>query len=290
MKTTPENARDAVGFPSDGAIAFSCAKGAARDARYIYAGAPIRQRRRAALLFSPDNSTCCMFSGWEKFPCPLRATREIRIRLVHTTRSVGAVTRAVCKLKRGDVVGVRGPFGTPWPVEDAAGKDVIIVAGGIGLAPLRPVIYQILSDRAKYGKVVLIYGTRTPADILFQNELAKWRSRLDLRAEVTVDRAPAAWRGPVGVVTTLIPKVSFDPQRSVAMVCGPEVMMRYRGARVGRPRGGKRTRLHLDGAEHEMRGRLLRPLPVGSGIHLQGRPSFSVRSNCAAAGDTRALT
>ncbi len=210
--------------------------------------------------------------------------------IVHTTRSVGAVTGAVCKLKRGDMVGVRGPFGTPWPVEDAAGKDVIIVAGGIGLAPLRPVIYQILSDRAKYGKVVLIYGTRTPADILFQNELAKWRSRLDFRAEVTVDRAPAAWRGSVGVVTTLIPKVSFDPQRSRRHGLWAGSDDAICGARIGRPRGGERTGLYLDGTEHEMRGRLLRPLPVGSGIHLQTGPSFSVRSNCAAAGDTRALT
>lgn len=147
--------------------------------------------------------------------------------IVHTTRNVGSVTAAVCKLKRGDVVGIRGPFGTHWPVEEAAGKDVIIVAGGVGLAPLRPAIYRILSDRAKYGKVSLIYGARTPADLLYPNELARWRSRLDFRAEVTVDRAPAPWRGSVGVVTSLISKVSFDPRRVVAMICGPEVMMRF---------------------------------------------------------------
>jgi NAD(P)H-flavin reductase len=147
--------------------------------------------------------------------------------IVHTTRNVGIVTRAVCNLNRGDMVGLRGPFGSPWPVEEAAGKDVILIAGGIGLAPLRPVIYQILSDRAKYGKVILIHGSRTPDDILYQNELATWRSRLDFRVAVTVDRAPAGWRGSVGVVTTLIPKVSFDPRKAIAMVCGPEVMMRF---------------------------------------------------------------
>ncbi len=147
--------------------------------------------------------------------------------IVHTTRSVGAVTSAVCKLKRGDMVGIRGPFGSSWPMEEAAGKDVIIVAGGVGLAPLRPVVYHILADRVKYGKVSLIYGSRSPADILYQKELEKWRSRLDFRTEVAVDRAPATWRGSVGVVTALIPKVSFDPQRVVAMVCGPEVMMRF---------------------------------------------------------------
>ena len=147
--------------------------------------------------------------------------------IVHTTRSAGIVSGAVCKLKRGDIVGIRAPFGSPWPVEEASGKDVILIAGGIGLAPLRPVIYQILSDREKYGKLILIHGSRTPTDILYQNELAKWRSRLDFRVAVTVDRAPSGWRGSVGVVTTLIPKVSFDSRKAIAMVCGPEVMMRF---------------------------------------------------------------
>ncbi len=147
--------------------------------------------------------------------------------VIHTTRGVGAVTTAICNLKRGDTVGIRGPFGTKWPVEEAAGKDVIIVAGGVGLAPLRPAIYQILADRTKYGNVALLYGTRTPGDILYQKEIELWRSRLDTRVEITVDRAPAAWRGTVGVVTSLIPKVSFDPARVVVMICGPEVMMRF---------------------------------------------------------------
>jgi len=147
--------------------------------------------------------------------------------LVHTTRSVGAVTGAVCKLKRGDTVGIRGPFGSHWPMEEATGKDVILVAGGVGLAPLRPAVYQILSDRTKYGKVAVLYGTRTPGDILYQKELEQWRSRLDMRVEITVDRAPTTWRGTVGVVTSLLSKVSFDPARAVAMICGPEVMMRF---------------------------------------------------------------
>ncbi len=147
--------------------------------------------------------------------------------LVHTTRGVGAVTRAMSRLKRGDMVGIRGPFGNPWPKEEAAGKDILIVAGGVGLAPLRPVVYQILSNRAKYGNVILLYGARSPGDILFKKELERWRSRLDLRIEVTVDHAPAEWRGTVGVVPGLISKVSYDPQHVVAMICGPEVMMRF---------------------------------------------------------------
>jgi NAD(P)H-flavin reductase len=147
----------------------------------------------------------------------------------HTVRAVGAVTRAMSRLKRGDELGLRGPFGAPWPVEEAAGKDVVIVAGGIGLAPLRPVIYRVLARREKYGRVALLYGARTPGDILYQSELKKWRGRFDLQVEATVDNVPAGqdWRGHVGVVTPLIGGADFDPARSVAMICGPEVMMRF---------------------------------------------------------------
>jgi NAD(P)H-flavin reductase len=147
--------------------------------------------------------------------------------LVHTTRAVGNVTKAMWKFGVGDSLGIRGPFGTSWPVDAATGKDVVIVAGGIGLAPLRPVLYHCLNHRDRYGKIVLLYGTRTPDDILFKNELKKWRSRFDLETHITVDRAVGAWRGNVGVVTNLIGKAPFDPLNSIAYVCGPEIMMRF---------------------------------------------------------------
>jgi NAD(P)H-flavin reductase len=147
--------------------------------------------------------------------------------LVHTVRSVGTVTRAICKLGKGGLLGVRGPFGSHWPVEEAVGSDVVLVAGGIGLAPLRPVLYYLLSNREKYGRIVLVYGARMPQDLLYRLELEKWRGHFDLDVEVTVDTAPAGWRGNVGVVTTLIPGARFDPLNTVAMVCGPEVMMRF---------------------------------------------------------------
>lgn len=147
--------------------------------------------------------------------------------LIHTTRAVGTVTKAMRQLKAGDVMGIRGPYGTCWPVEKAEGYDVVIVAGGIGLAPLRPSLYHILEHRDKYGKVVLLYGTRSPDDILFRKELERWRSRFDLEIYVTVDYANPGWRGNVGVVTNLIPKAPFDPLHTMAMICGPEVMMRF---------------------------------------------------------------
>ncbi len=122
---------------------------------------------------------------------------------------------------------MRGPFGSGWPVDEAIGADVVIIAGGVGLAPLRPVIYAILARRERYGRFVIFYGARSPKDILFAKQLERWRSRLDTFVDVTVDRATGAWRGNVGVVTSLIARGGFDPEPAVAMICGPEVMMRY---------------------------------------------------------------
>ncbi|MEJ5250738.1 MAG: FAD/NAD(P)-binding protein [Armatimonadota bacterium] len=147
--------------------------------------------------------------------------------LMHTTREVGTVTKAMGRLKRGDIIGVRGPFGTPWPVQEAEGADVVIVAGGIGLAPLRPALYHMLAHRDRYEKIVLLYGARTPSDILYRRELQRWRAQFDLEVHITVDRAMSGWRGNVGVVTSLIPRAPFDPRSAVALVCGPEIMMRF---------------------------------------------------------------
>ena len=148
-------------------------------------------------------------------------------KLVHTIRAVGPVTKAMCSVRRGNALGVRGPFGSCWPVREAAGKDVLIVAGGIGLAPLRPVVYEILAKRKNYGQIALLYGTRTPADMLYSKELEQWGKRADLQAHITVDRASGTWSGNDGVVPTLIPKAQFNPRNTLAMICGPEVMMRF---------------------------------------------------------------
>ena len=156
--------------------------------------------------------------------------------LLHSIRMVGNVTLALKKLHVGDPIGVRGPFGAHWPVELAEGNDVLIVAGGIGFAPLRPVVHHVLAHRHKYGKVVLLYGTRSPEDILFREDVAAWRGRFDVDVFVTVDTASEEWRGNVGVVTSLIPKTGVDPENTVAMVCGPELMMRFTVAEL-RKRG-----------------------------------------------------
>jgi len=147
--------------------------------------------------------------------------------VLHTIRDVGAVTHALCALRPGQRVGVRGPYGTCWPVREAEGGDVIIVAGGIGLPPLRPAIYHVLANRELYGRLVLLYGARTPSDLLFTGELAAWRSRPGVTVEVTVDTAGRDWHGGVGVVPDLIGKSAFDPRAAVAFTVGPEIMMRF---------------------------------------------------------------
>jgi NAD(P)H-flavin reductase len=147
-------------------------------------------------------------------------------RMVHTVRAVGPVSRRLCEARRGDVLGVRGPYGTAWGLDANDGDDIVVVAGGIGLAPLRPAIYQLLAQREQFGRVALLIGSRSDRDLLYWRQLQTWRSRFDLHVGVTVDHAGPGWRGRVGVVTDLIPRLGLDPDRTVALVCGPEVMER----------------------------------------------------------------
>lgn len=182
---------------------------------------------QGAFPFAPGQFNMLYFFGVGEVPISISGDPGAPDTLVHTTRAVGAVTKAMGTLKKGDVLGVRGPYGSSWPVAEAAGHDVVIVTGGIGLAPLRPALYHILAHRGLYGRVVLLYGARTPEDILYRNQLKDLRAAFDLEVHVTVDRATREWRGNVGVVTTLIPRVPFDPYHTMAFVCGPEVMIRF---------------------------------------------------------------
>ncbi|MBE3035022.1 MAG: FAD/NAD(P)-binding protein [Actinobacteria bacterium] len=204
--------------------------------------------------------------GVGEIPISISGNPAQPTRLLHTTRAVGAVTTAMRALHRGDPLGIRGPFGVGWPMHEAAGKDVVLVAGGIGLAPLRPALYSLLAERERYGKIVLLYGTRTPADILFRRELETWRARLDIEVHVTVDRAMGHWHGNVGVVTSLIPKAPFDPLRAIAMVCGPEVMMRFTAIKL-EERGVGPTSIYLS---------MERNMKCGIGLcgHCQYGPAF----------------
>lgn len=146
--------------------------------------------------------------------------------LVHTVRAVGLSTRALAHVSPGSTVAVRGPYGRGWPVDAAEGRDVLVVAGGIGLAPLRPLLYELLRERGRFGRLEVIYGARTPRDLLYYPELQQWRAHTDARFQVTVDAAGSDWYGDVGVVTQRIPDCRFDPKNAVAFLCGPEIMMR----------------------------------------------------------------
>ena len=148
-------------------------------------------------------------------------------RLIHTIRAVGAVTTALCASQVGDPVGVRGPFGSAWDIEAARGGDVLVVAGGLGIAPVTPIVDEVLANRAEYGAVNLLFGARSPELLLYAEQIAEWRGHFDLEVEVTVDTADPTWRGDVGMVTKLIERARLDPLRTTAFVCGPEVMMKF---------------------------------------------------------------
>ncbi|MDJ0653367.1 MAG: FAD/NAD(P)-binding protein [Xanthomonadales bacterium] len=146
--------------------------------------------------------------------------------MVHTIRDVGAVTHALSAAHVGDVIGIRGPYGSEWPIASHTGRDILVVAGGIGLAPLRPVVYHIIENRHKYKDVAVLYGSREPKDLLFRAELESWKDH-NIQVEATVDNATPGWTRHIGVVTTLIRRAKVEPRGAAAFVCGPEIMMRF---------------------------------------------------------------
>ncbi len=144
-------------------------------------------------------------------------------------RAVGNVTRALHRLQPGDTLGIRGPFGNGFPVSELLGQDLLFVAGGIGLCPLRSMVQYAIDKRGQFGKITLLYGCRQPAEQLFQREIAEWRRRQDIEIMESVDRCPldVSWGGSVGVITTLFPRVDIEPNNTTALVVGPPVMYRY---------------------------------------------------------------
>jgi NAD(P)H-flavin reductase len=145
----------------------------------------------------------------------------------HTVRDVGAVSHALASVEPGSIVGVRGPFGKPWPVERAVGTDVVVIAGGIGLAPVRPLIRHLFEHRDDFGRVCVLYGARTPVELIFRDEVNAWVARDDAQVFITVDAADERWVGHVGVVPKLLRRVTFDTENVTCYVCGPEAMMRF---------------------------------------------------------------
>ena len=216
--------------------------------------------------FAPGQFNMLYVFGKGEVPISISGDPERPTELVHTIRAVGTVTGAIRGLQEDGVLGVRGPYGRGWPLDGARGGDLLLVAGGLGLAPLRPAIYHLLHHRAEFRDVTLLLGGRTPGDLLFHGELDEWRRDGRIEVLVTVDRAGPGWLGPVGVVPSLIREARFEPPRTVAFVCGPEVMMRFTERELAR-HGVPHDRIYLS-LERNMR------CAVGFCGHCQLGPAF----------------
>jgi NAD(P)H-flavin reductase len=185
-----------------------------------------RARSGEPLSFEPGQCTMLAAAGCGEVPISISGDPDAPDRLVQTVRAVGLATTAICATEPGQVLSVRGPFGAGWPVAALEGLDVVFAAGGIGLPPLRPAILRALTGRERYGRLILLYGARTPDQLLYGEELRAWSAR-GLEVFVTVDSAGPEWLGPVGVVPRLVRRAALDGTRTAAMSCGPEVMMRF---------------------------------------------------------------
>jgi len=236
------------------------------------------------LKFRPGQFNMLYAFGCGEIPVSVSGDPGMPGPLIHTIRAVGDVSRALTRLEPGDALGLRGPFGTAWPLAESGGNDIVVIAGGLGLAPLRPAIYRLIAERDRYGRIAVLYGTRSPQDVLFRRELEGWRRRLDVAIEVTVDHADPSWHGHVGVVTKLIGRAGFDPDHTVAFVCGPEIMMRFTAAAL-EAAGVAPERIHLS-LERNMK------CAIGQCGHCQFGPTLLCRDGAVLSYDrvSRLLT
>jgi NAD(P)H-flavin reductase len=187
----------------------------------------LEQENEEAFVFKPGQFNMIYAFAKGEAAISISSDPSKNSTISHSIHKIGYVTNALSQLKKGDMVGIRGPFGSSWPVDEARGKDVVFVAGGIGLAPLRSALYHIFRNRKNYGRVTLLYGARTPPDILYRVELEEWSRKHKIEILTIVDRSDSFWKGNVGVVTGLFSYITVDPYSTLAMVCGPETMMKY---------------------------------------------------------------
>jgi NAD(P)H-flavin reductase len=224
---------------------------------------------RAAYRFRPGQFNMLSIFGAGEVAISISSDPGHPARLAHTVRSTGRVTNLFPRLQPGDQVGVRGPFGRGWPVDEAAGGDLLIMAGGLGLAPLRPAIYEAMRRRDEFGRVVVLVGARTAEHLLYRGELDAWGDTMrgrGLEVGLTVDVADDAWPYGHGVVTTLLEPAAMDPGRTTAFICGPEIMMRF-AVRALIERWIPASRIHLS---------MERNMQCGVGVcgHCQLGPLF----------------
>lgn len=179
------------------------------------------------LPFAPGQFNMLYHFGAGEVPISFSGDPADPSHCVHTIRVVGTMTKLLSRLEPGDAIGLRGPYGNGWPTEECKGKDILLVAGGIGMAPLRPVLYQLLANREEGQRIILLYGSRVPKEVLYQEQLTQWQQQSGLELHLTVDGALPGWKGSVGFVTGLISQIDLQPQSTIAFLCGPEIMMRF---------------------------------------------------------------
>jgi len=181
---------------------------------------------RQGYAFLPGQFNMLYMPGYGEAAISISSNPENRELVGHAVRHVGNVTNNIARLRVGDVIGVRGPFGTAWPIFEAKGSDIIISTGGIGFPPLRSLIYYTMQHRQDYGRIVVLYGARTPRDLQFTSEYEAWE-KAGVEIMVTVDRSDETWTGQVGVVPILFYRLKMDPRKSYILTCGPEIMIRF---------------------------------------------------------------
>ncbi|MDH4328429.1 MAG: FAD/NAD(P)-binding protein [Nitrospira sp.] len=226
----------------------------------------VDEQVRRAYRFAPGQFNMVYLFGVGEVAISIVSDPEEPEFLDHTIRAVGRVTKAIAQLQPGDALGIRGPFGRGWPLEAIRGKDIVIVTGGLGCAPVVGAIEYIFRRRSQYGAVKILHGVKTPHDLLFRERFDAWRRQPDTEVLLTSDQPDKTWHYHVGVVTELFEQVAVDPARTVALMCGPEIMMRL-GAPILIGRGIPATSIYVS---------LERHMECGIGLcgHCQMGPYF----------------
>ena len=186
----------------------------------------LKDQSKASAPFEPGQFNMLHLPGFGEVAISISSDPASPELMGHTIRYAGVVTRALGRLKVGDTLGLRGPYGHGWPLQESLGKDLLIVTGGIGMAPLRPVLLHVIRHRKLYGRVIVLYGGRTPQDLLYQDEFDTWREQ-GIELHVSVDRADETWKGQVGVIPMIFYKIRLEHKNTVVFTCGPEIMMRF---------------------------------------------------------------
>ncbi len=187
----------------------------------------VKDKSGDLLKYKPGQFMMLSLPGYGEAPFTFASSPAKSSRFQISVKKIGSLTGAMHNLKVKDTVGARGPYGNTFPLDKMKKRDLLFVAGGIGMAPLRPVIQQVFKNRKSYGRVEIVYGARTPKDMIYTDEVKSWRDEADTDIHLTVDVPDESWGGACGVVCVLFPKIKINPQTSIAVLCGPPLMIKF---------------------------------------------------------------